>query len=205
MPTGYTSKLYNGEQSFYDFATYCMRQFGACVSLRDSGSCDIPDKIVKNDYYIKQAETMREELDLFKKLSRSEVQKLIDSEYDREIARAQTILSEIKARKARWEVMTDQVRQWEPPTPQHIEFKGFMLQQLDTEHFDWEETYYGNIVNNRQKPTIDKYILDTINQQEGQIKSYLADDAREDASVAKANKWISDIRDSLIKYCAVDF
>jgi len=62
MPTGYTAKLCEGEQSFGEFALGCARAFGACVMQREDSMDDLP-KAREHDgdvgYYSRALETAR--------------------------------------------------------------------------------------------------------------------------------------------------
>ena len=52
MPTGYTARLCDGEQTFKDFAMLCARACGALIEMReDPMDAPIPEKIKRSSYY----------------------------------------------------------------------------------------------------------------------------------------------------------
>src|SRR5665213_2401224 len=64
MPTGYTSKLYEGkDQSFNEFVMRCARAFGALITMRDDPSdAPIPDEFTADSYYSERIATTTREL-----------------------------------------------------------------------------------------------------------------------------------------------
>jgi hypothetical protein len=136
MPTGYTSKLYDGEQSFQDFALNCAKAFGAYVEFReDSSDGPIPpSKIGAGDPWNKRELAKAErEFAKLQELTAEQWQSRTD-EHNREQLRSfEEGRAEEQARLARFNEMTEAVNKWKPPTKDHEEFKKFMLQQLGTE------------------------------------------------------------------------
>jgi hypothetical protein len=130
MPTGYTAELYDGEQDFETFAMECARAFGALVTLRDSPDAPIPDEFEPSDYNAKQAALAEEMI--------AEIEAWTPEKADeqaREMHKAQMVAwrreeDERNERKARYEAMLIQVEAWQPPTPDHVEMKKFMADQL---------------------------------------------------------------------------
>jgi hypothetical protein len=131
MPTGYTAVLYDGDQDFETFAMGCARAFGALVTLRDSSpTLRSPTSSSRADYYVKQAEIAEQMI--------AEIEAWTPEQADekaREMHRAAMVAwrreEDVRnERKVRYEAMLVQVEAWEPPTPDHVEMKQFMADQL---------------------------------------------------------------------------
>jgi hypothetical protein len=74
MPSGYTSEIYDGDESFKNFVTRCAKDFGAYYHLRDEG-IDAPlSKIDDWDvqYYTKSLDKSQTKYDEFTALSEDE-------------------------------------------------------------------------------------------------------------------------------------
>jgi hypothetical protein len=60
MPTGYTAGILDGKiNTFPEFATECMKAFGACIHMRDDDISTTyrPRKV--DDYYIKKIKEIK--------------------------------------------------------------------------------------------------------------------------------------------------
>ena len=130
MPTGYTAKLYEGDQSFEDFATECLRAFGALVELRDTPDAPIPDEFRPSDYHDRETTKARVSLATAEVMTDEAAQKAAETNYRTQLAAWQRSEDERAVRKARYEAALAEVEAWQPPTPDHEEFKKFMRDQL---------------------------------------------------------------------------
>lgn len=144
MPTGYTSKLYDGKpQAFAEFALACARNFGALVSMRDSGmDATIPDTIEPSTYHKDGAIEAEAKIAKVEQMTATELMEDQESKRaDAEKYRSET-LAKVAARKGRYQWMLKQVTDWAPPTPEHHGLKTFMIDQLsESMRFDcdgWE-------------------------------------------------------------------
>lgn len=145
MPTGYTNSILNGEvKSLKGFATLCMRAFGATIHMRDE-SLDVSyEPRVVGTYHL---ERLKDANDALNKLSKISDERLIAQakraiksslSYNKK-ALVTAVKNGVKLNK-----MLKEVNAWTPPTPEHVEFKEFMIQQIestikhdaDTEYYD---------------------------------------------------------------------
>ena len=87
MPTGYTSKIYDGEQvTGKEFLMTCARAFGALIEMRDESlNAKIPEELEVNTYHKKELENAKQKLKSIKNMSIEEVQKLVDEDYQKTI------------------------------------------------------------------------------------------------------------------------
>lgn len=136
MPTGYTAKVADRDEvTFNEFAWDCARAFGAFVNQRDDNGPPILEEEV-SDYYLDAIAKAESELDEW--LSLSEQQK-----YDRVMGNQNEqylrMRRERDNKKRRYYRMVEMVKEWEPPTEEHVEMKHFMLDQLvESLRFDCE-------------------------------------------------------------------
>ena len=132
MPTGYTSTLHDGDQTFHDFAMDCARAFGALIEMRDAPrDAEIPDRFEPwteyHDERIEKATSLLAELDAMPPV---EAQRRADAEYEESASRVAEAYSKADAIRGRYEAMRMEVEAWDPPTANHVEMKRFMLDQL---------------------------------------------------------------------------
>lgn len=148
MPTGYTSKLYEGEpQTFAEFALTCARAFGALVEMRDSSlGATIPDQFEPSTYHVEKlalAEIRLREIDDMSDdlCDQAALRTWQDAHAAWEQARAEKV-----ARRERYEAMLREVEAWVPPSEDHDGMKKFMAEQLTgsiefdcSVEFEWPE------------------------------------------------------------------
>lgn len=147
MPTGYTAALYEGEQSFEDFVLGCARAFGATILMRDSDS-DSPITIEAitddSDYHERALASARSALHELEFMSVEQAAARAKEEHEEIVASWQRRRADSAAKRERYEGMLAQVREWQPPSDDHIEFKQFMIEQLTGSiDFDTNTKYDG--------------------------------------------------------------
>lgn len=132
MSNRYTAEILNGI-SFATFAKNCAWAFGAYVTLRDEvvGSKVILKQVGPSDCHKNAATKAREELDNLLRMTPEQCEEAATKSWqDKEKRFAETIKKTDETRKA-YEAMREQVVKWKPPTQDHLEFKQFMLSQID--------------------------------------------------------------------------
>lgn len=144
MPTGYTAGILNGKiKTFKQFATQCIRAFGGAVHMRDDDwyAAYRPDKV--SDYYSKRVEDINKKINVLNKLSDKELIKNQKNELLNDRMKNIKTIVEKKEVNLKLKMFLDQAHQYEPPTPEHIGIKDFMIQQLtDTIDCDGNISYY---------------------------------------------------------------
>ena len=142
MPTGFTARLYDGEQEFKDFVRNAARGMGAFMHLREE-SWDKPLTYPEDDSP-RRLQGFKESLrdNTRWRLSTEEEKYQWWSEYYTNAVweAEQRDVSEFLERRDRFDRMTEQVANTE--VPEKLEsFKEFMLQQLGTEFQHRREPY----------------------------------------------------------------
>ncbi len=196
MPTGYTSKLHDGEQTFPQFAATCARAFGALVMLRDEPSSDElpPDTGGSDTFYKDRAIRLEREIAELENASLESLEAMVDKEHAEAVAYFESAQAKHIARKARYLAMIAHARDWAPPTPDHEGMKKFMLEQLQ-QSIDFDCSH---------GPTRPEPKLDAVEWKQRRLWT-LRDDLQRSLTElnkdternAGRNKWLEDLRSSL--------
>ena len=143
MPTGFTAPIEDLSKpyDFNEFVWNCARAFD--IWCRDNdGNPPIerqPDTSYETEH-IKRAEV---ELAVLAKISDEALQVKLDADHEAAIKRHEQDKSREEAVHDRHVRMRRRVEEWEPPTEEHTRLKSFMLEQLDTGHFNyWRGGYH---------------------------------------------------------------
>lgn len=133
MPTGYTYPVVEGKVTeFRDFALGCARAFGALIMMRDDAAdAPIPESIpADTDYYDKCIAAEAQRIEEIKAMSAADADVEARTAYE-EAMGSRTVYLSIKELEAeRLNAMLQKVRAWQPPTPDHLGMKEFMIDQL---------------------------------------------------------------------------
>lgn len=204
MPTGYTEGILNGKiKTFEEFAILCIRAFGAAIHMRDE-SLDVqykPREVEK--YYYDSLETAKKNLEEFLKKSDDEILddeiKSIESSinyYENKISETKNNLKKLKG-------ILKSTKNWNPPTPDHEEFKKFMITQLE-ETIKWDGDYeyceenlntYLDLKSNLDIEKIKKNKLETLEQSIEYSKTRLKEEIER---VNDSNQWVESLLQSLL-------
>jgi hypothetical protein len=145
MPTGYTAKLYDGEQvTFPDFVMQCARAFGALIDMRDEPmDAPVPEEFEPSPFYREQHEAAKARIAEVSAWDDATADQQAQAAYDREVAEVAEHDAKARERKACYGAMLAQVQAWQPPTPDHAGLKDFMTDQLeksiDIDAKEWRE------------------------------------------------------------------
>ncbi len=128
MPTGYVSDLYIGkkEVSFRDFVMGCARAF-----FYDAPE-EIPEEFAPSLYHIQRVEELRLKLAGVEAWGEQTATKEAELDYLRQLSVLREDALKVSVRKDRYQVMLDEVREWQPPTAEHEPLKRFMIKQLES-------------------------------------------------------------------------
>ena len=132
MPTGYTYPVVDGKiTEFPDFAMTCARAFGALIMMRDDPTdAPIPDEVAPEPYYEKRVVEALARLGEVQAMTDQEADTAAFAEYEAAKASRAKFLADKDIEAARLNAMLKKVRKWSPPTPDHVEMKKFMIDQL---------------------------------------------------------------------------
>lgn len=134
MPTGYTAGVESGEVTeLRDYMLICARAFGALISMRDDPmDAPIPEKLeASTTYYDKQIDALTTEIGRLSAMTADEAMTESLAANNDARRRHREYEAADQLRLDRHLAMAEKVKAWEPPSPEHAEYKAFMLQQLD--------------------------------------------------------------------------
>lgn len=194
MPTGYTADIAKGI-SFKEFVRQCARAF-----IPDTRDMDYdgtyPVITANTSYYEEQLDECDFELRKLLAMTAEECELAAGKAYKEELTSRTKRIEEKNALREKYQVMLDKVRQWTPPTNRHLEFKNFMIEQIEKSiDFDCGTSYYENNPPEKLdgygwfKREAEKLSKDF----EFRVNGYLNEVQR----VNFTNKWIKDLKESV--------
>lgn len=195
MPTGYTSDLYEGDQTFAEFAMTCARAFGALIEMRDLPmDSPVPEEFTPSPYHAERLAQAEATVERARLMTDDEAQQLADLDYTASVQRIEKARRDADARRARYEDMVARVERWEPPTADHVEMKKFMLDQLtESIKFDCGTKYLTppDRVSGRE------YRRNLLAKATKDIEYHTEKLAEDRERAEKRTAWVSALRDSL--------
>jgi len=199
MPTGYTSQLYDGEQSFEDFVWSCARGMGALIMMRDDPSdAPIPKRFEVDDYHTEELHKAEARLAELQEMTDKEIEALLlvkRAEIAKDCAKAS---KKDTAMANRYADMVTQVEAWEPPSSDHVGFKDFMLEQLRSSlKFDCGSDYYQRLSDKINTMSVQEWKEQERKSRVNEVTYCKKNLAKEVERIAGRNKWLADLRVSV--------
>lgn len=197
MPTAYTAMITDRDEpaTFKEFALACARNFGALIHMRDEQfGATIPEKIHGTDIddldeRVRDAETRLAEAE---RLTVDQARSLMAKENEEYAAYVAESNAKGATTRARVDSTLAEVNAWEPPTPNHVGLKKFMIEQLET------ELYYSNpIVNKTVAVAPEVWLAQHAKMARDRFFEAKNDRARSVKCNAEAQAWVDALRDSL--------
>jgi len=200
MPTGYTSKIYEGEeQTGKEFIMTCARAFGALITMRDEPSdAEIPEELKVDTYHKKELDRSKQELKKYQNMTLEEAQELVNQSYQKEVKENNKYHNEKLILKYRYEKVLAEVKEWQIPSPEHHDLKDYAIKQLeDSIRFDCGkvEEY---VVKEIKKSTPEEYIQNKIESCRYSVKYHQENWDKEVTRTNERNIWIKQLRESLL-------
>lgn len=193
MPSGYTSKLHDGPQSFRDFALCCARGMGAAIHQRDDGDGEITLRTLDR-YYHERVANAEAELAEARSWTDDQWTERQDAALAKDALARQERAIEQEAMRLRYVDMIACVNEWEPPTAEHEGLKELMREQLQ-QSMDFD-------CSGRLRPTKWHLPIPAYRSKElaklaeglARAHKHLAD---EQERIESQNAWVTALRDSL--------
>lgn len=195
MPTGYTAKLYEGEQSWEEFAWGCARAFGALVTMRDDGAdAPIPDEFAPSDYHEKALAEAQARVAELGALTMERARMEADADYMGALSRHTKTLADHREKRKRYAAMLKLAEAWEPPTADHVRFKEFMCEQLrESIDFDTNNDY----LTTPQRATPLEWLEREQESAHRDVGYHAAEHAKEVERAITRTAWVQALRGSL--------
>jgi uncharacterized coiled-coil protein SlyX len=194
MPTGYTHKVCDGEiTEFSDFAMSCARAFGALITMRDDPmDKNVPDEIApETSYYDMQVAENLKRMGEVQAMTNAEADVAAAAEHAAALASRSKYLADKDEEAARLNAMLMKVRKWHPPTPDHVEMKSFMIDQLT---ISMPGSYAPSMPVELDGQTWRKKTIDDLSET---IVRHRQEIAKEVERAAGRTKWLKALRSSL--------
>lgn len=132
MPTGYTAKITEG-QTFEEFVLQSARAMGALIMMRDDpADAPIPDEFKPSNHHIEGLQRAKERLAVLDAMSPKEAKAAADAAFEKQSKEVAERLARVREERAAYDAMLARVREWNPPTPDHVGFKDFMIEQIES-------------------------------------------------------------------------
>jgi hypothetical protein len=195
MPTGYTACIGDKDATFEEYLWGCARAFGALILMRDDpADAPIPERFEPSDSYAKWEEAAREKQRAIAAMSDEEAAAASRKEVaDAEAYRAKYVADHARLRR-KYEAMLAKVADWQPPTPEHVRFKEFMAEQIQSSiKFDCGD-YMPSIP---PLKTGRKWKADALAQAAEEIARNAKGHAEEVQRTNERNEWVDALRASV--------
>lgn len=142
MPTGYTADIAKGIM-FKQFAMNCARAFGALVLMRDDpADAPIPEKFEPSDYHVKALAEARAELARLESMGEGMASVAAIKEWEANDSARRVRMAERDELRRKYNAMLAEARAWNPPTPDHVGMRDFMVEQINESiKFDCSSRY----------------------------------------------------------------
>lgn len=197
MPTGYTAGVQDGTiTEFKDFAIQCARAFGANIMMRDD---PLNSPIVVQEvagYHYEWLDEAKAELSRLRKLSIEECEAEAKGEWKKAVAYREETLVNDGIHMSRYDMMLEKVRVWNPPTPDHVHMKEWMIKQLEESiKFDCGHAEYYS-----EKPILEdakEWRKRKIEEAEKKVQRRAKDLEEEIARTRERNEWNRKLFESL--------
>ena len=204
MPTGYTYGILEGKiKSFKEFAMLCMKQFGACVHMRDD-AMDAPYRPLEvSNYHLKALKECEDELKKLKNKSDNIIIKERKDIIIEQIEYCTNRIKEVEKNKLILEEYLSKAHDYYPPTSDYVDIKQFMINQLElTIKHDADTSYYKKEITKLNKELeliidAEKIRKEEIKDIEKDIKYHKEEYQKEVEGVNERNKWVEVFINSL--------
>jgi hypothetical protein len=198
MPTGYTAKLCDGEQGFEEFALECARAFGATITMRDEPSDKEIPEFEPNTHSAEALKIAIKRKSEILSMTDDQCHEMAIAGYEKERDNCEKYRQDCEEKKQRLEAMMVQVESWESPSPDHKEYREFMLDQLrKTIDFDADPKYYKERLSELKIQSGNEWQKKALEKIDWNIDYHTKENNREITRVNGRNKWVRQLRESL--------
>lgn len=203
MPTGYTQGILDGSiQSFNEFAKLCMRNFGACMHMRDEPFDAEYKPAQPSEYYQEKIDKCKAELLLIESKSDEDFKADAIDVLKTELSLIQKMIDKCKENQVILYSFMKQAKAFVPPTPDHDGIKEFMIDQIkSTIDYDGNSSYYeerrASIESEIIGFNVSDYRLKKIKALNKDLMYYKQQLSNDIDRCNKANKWVLDFHNAL--------
>lgn len=199
MPTGYTDGVAHGDiVSFKEYALLCARAFGVCISMRDE-PLGVPIPFFEENTCLKgMVESCEKDLRDFLSMNQEEKQVAFQNYVSSGIKRHTKIKEEKITMKYRYVSMLEKAKEFVPPTKDHVEYKQFMIQQLeDSIVWDCDTSYYDAKIDSLKNLSFEKWLDETLEEKYNSLKRNKKSLQEDNDRINSRNNWIAKLKEVL--------
>lgn len=179
--------------TFQQYALACARAFGALVTMRDDPSdAPIPDKFDPDDHHTKgikaaksKLERLRKMSDLAKAKACAKSNATVKKEHEASVKRNTET-------RAKYEAMLEKAKAYKAPTPEHEEYRSFMINQIEESiAFDCHE---------REAPkplTVWQWYKSELDAEQWSLKYHTKEQRAEVERANSRTAWVRELKKSL--------
>jgi len=195
MPTGYTACVVDGDvTTFPEFAMTCARAFGSFIHMRDEG-LDVPLRLPpKPKLDVEALNQRKKELERLEAMTPEEAEAFGMVEQAKSDQQKNRWHATRDLENARLRAMCEKVETWTPPTPEHENFKKFMLEQLAISMHQVRD-------DEKQMPPLERY-KNAVERKRHSIEREQQRYAMDLQRWQEACRWIQQMMDSLHEWQA---
>jgi hypothetical protein len=192
MPTGYTAAVVDGKiTEFKDFALQCSRAFGALISMRDDPfDAPLPEKIEPSLHHDKALSEARTKLASRLEMEPEQAMQAAAEDYEKRMRSHEAYEAERVAQNNRIAIMESKVDAWVPPTPEHVEMKKFMQEQLRISVSDYVRPAPERLAG-------PSWLVEQIKRATHDIKYHTKEREAEIERASRRTEWLKQLRQSL--------
>ena len=192
MPTGYTACMLEGAD-FETFAMVGMRAFSAAAHMRDEPVSKPYEPRRPSEYYADRLKEAQAKLVELESLSLDDRLVHAVQDYNKKCAFFQEHIDRRRANNMKLDAMLAQVEAFCPPTPDHANFKRFMICSIKESASDGDATYFERELKKLKKPKTIADAEEWYREQHGRVVQEVASrsaDLTKDLQVCKeVNEW----------------
>lgn len=195
MPSGYTAKIYNGEEvTGKEFVIQCARAFGATIMMKDEPMDKPIPEFEPDNYYLKSLKNEKEKLLKFQRMTTEEAQVELDSRYEKSQKEYYESIKKYSELESRYTRTLREVEAWQPPSAEHIHLKEYAIDQLKSSIENDCNTKYLRLPEREDAKT---WLSDMIEHYQKNIIRYQKDWENEVQRTEERNQWIRQLKESL--------
>jgi hypothetical protein len=163
--------------------------------MRDEPSdAPIPERFEPSDHHVNSLTNASDRLVQLRLMSPTECDIEAEKSFQAEKKTRATIRAERDELRNKYNAMLAKAVKWEPPTPDHVEYKNFMVKQLrDSIEWDCDPSYDDEPT----QQTGAQWLAGQIASAERDIEYHRQGHAKEVELTESRNRWIKALRDSL--------
>lgn len=168
MPTGYTAFIEDGEiTTGKEFLLLCSRAFGVAVDVKEEPlTVPTPMKFEPETYHKEKLDKALKELNKIVDMTFEEVYEEMKIAFDSEKQKNLENARKSIRKNETYDRIRKEVKNWNPPTSEHVGIKDFALEQIDkskvsqryiNEYLEWENKEFDG-----SKKAVDEYIREKL-------------------------------------------